>query len=921
MATSASNRAHSNGAGAAVAERSGDNGDETGGTAPAPSPSAPGAAVAEPAARLAAAEAAAAEAMSRLAAAEASAQAASEASFQAAADAQRISTDLSAVRAVVRALADCADRQTLVVTALEATRQAFGWDYSSYWAVGVDGLLRFAYEAGYVNEEFAQVTREATFAPGVGVVGRTWAARDLLFVEDLSQVNDCVRAPVASRAGVRSGVCVPVVVRGEVVGTMDFFATRALEPFPERMEALRSVAELVSQALARFDETDTAKLLARSAHTVTTVLSRLEEAESVQDAALTALATVCEMADWAYASFWELGPSDNRLHLAIDYGSVSPEFTAVSKDATFSEGAGLAGRAWYQRDVFFVDDIGQLTDCVRAAAAQRAGIGSALSMPVVVDGNVVGTMDFMSRYRVPMPPERLDTFRNIARAVSGTIKQISTTNAQAEAVSNSAAVAQVLESLSDAETTARAAEVTLGAVREAFGLAYGSAWRIGADNALHFSVESGSVSPEFARVTQSATFAEGTGICGRAWQARDLVYVEDLSKLTDCVRAPVAVGAGIRSGFALPVTLNGQIYGVLDFFATQVLRPSPARLEALRNVGQLLSQALNRIRAEEQERAAAEALDTKVNDLLAVVEAVRAGDLTKQVTVRGNDAIGQMGEGFAKVIDELRGSFTTINESAISLAGAAEELAATGTQLLANADATLAQSHEAAAGAEEVNRQSATVAAAATEMSASIQEIARNAEDAAGVATEAVNVAATTNATIRELSESSADIGKIIQVITRIAQQTNLLALNATIEAARAGAAGKGFAVVANEVKELAKQTAKATEDISAKIEAIQVSSTGAVEAIARITGIIERIAEIQASIATAVEQQTATTNEIAVNVNEAALATAQIGRNIEGVVGVADNTRAGAEQGKAAAQELSAMASDLNRLVARFTI
>src|SRR6266478_4203765 len=143
-------------------------------------------------------------------------------------------------------------------------------------------------------------------------------------------------------------------------------------------------------------------------------------------------------------------------------------------------------------------------------------------------------------------------------------------------------------------------------------------------------------------------------------------------------------------------------------------------------------------------------------------------------------------------------------------------------------------------------------------MSASIKEIAKNATEAAKVATSAVKVAETTTATISKLGESSNEIGQVIKVITSIAQQTNLLALNATIEAARAGEAGKGFAVVANEVKELAKETAKATEDISRKVAAIQGDSKKSVEAIATVTTIINQINDISSTIATAVEEQSA---------------------------------------------------------------
>ncbi|MGC4082692.1 MAG: glutamyl-tRNA reductase [Vicinamibacterales bacterium] len=238
--------------------------------------------------------------------------------------------------------------------------------------------------------------------------------------------------------------------------------------------------------------------------------------------------------------------------------------------------------------------------------------------------------------------------------------------------------------------------------------------------------------------------------------------------------------------------------------------------------------------AAERERQQAADLREKVDSLLAVVNAAAKGDLTREVSVGGADAIGQMGEALGRFIADLRSSLSTIGQSAQGLGASAEELTAVSQQMGANAEETSAQANVVSAASEEVSKNVQTVATGAEEMSASIREIAKNASEAARVAMAAVKLADSTNQTVAKLGDSSADVGKVIKVITSIAQQTNLLALNATIEAARAGEAGKGFAVVANEVKELAKETAKATEDISQKIEAIQTDTRGAVQAIER---------------------------------------------------------------------------------------
>ncbi|HVH42855.1 MAG TPA: PAS domain-containing methyl-accepting chemotaxis protein [Labilithrix sp.] len=275
---------------------------------------------------------------------------------------------------------------------------------------------------------------------------------------------------------------------------------------------------------------------------------------------------------------------------------------------------------------------------------------------------------------------------------------------------------------------------------------------------------------------------------------------------------------------------------------------------------------------------------------------------------------------FASDVTPMRQLVAAISSNAVSLGAASEELSAVSKQMASNADETSNQANGVSAATEQVDRNIQTVATGTEEMSASIREIAKNAAEAARVATTAVKVAQTTNTVVNKLGESSAGIGKVIKVITSVAQQTNLLALNATIEAARAGAAGKGFAVVANEVKELAKETAKATEDISQRIETIQADTRSAVGAIAEISDIITRINDIQNTIASAVEEQTATTNEIARNVTDAARGSASIAQNITVVANAAQGTSAGARDTDRAAAELSRMAAALQRLVGQFT-
>ena len=323
----------------------------------------------------------------------------------------------------------------------------------------------------------------------------------------------------------------------------------------------------------------------------------------------------------------------------------------------------------------------------------------------------------------------------------------------------------------------------------------------------------------------------------------------------------------------------------------------------------------------ERELKDAKILQENVDSILEVVEAAAEGNLTKEITVNGDGAIGQMGAGMKKFFNGLRLDLGKIGGNAESVSAAAEELTATSTTMSANAEETSAQAGVVAAASEEVGTNVQTVATGSEEMSASISEIANNATQAARVSAEAVEVAKRTNDTISSLGESSKEIGEVVKVITSIAEQTNLLALNATIEAARAGEAGKGFAVVANEVKELANQTAKATDEISGKVQTIQSDTGNAVLAIEEISQIINKINDISSTIASSVEEQSATTNEMSRNVAEAAKGVSEISQNITGVSTAAQETTQGSSQTRDAATELSQLATDLQSLVRKFKI
>ncbi|MEV4350492.1 methyl-accepting chemotaxis protein [Actinoplanes sp. NPDC049596] len=299
--------------------------------------------------------------------------------------------------------------------------------------------------------------------------------------------------------------------------------------------------------------------------------------------------------------------------------------------------------------------------------------------------------------------------------------------------------------------------------------------------------------------------------------------------------------------------------------------------------------------------------------------AMANGDLTATVDVKGRDEIGEMAAMLLVAQQQTREVVASVGSAAQSLAAAAEQTSVIANQISDGAATASEQARMVSSASEEVSLSVSTVAAGSEEMGSAIAEIAHSANSAAEVVGQAVNAAASANQTIGTLGESSREIGDVIRVITAIAEQTNLLALNATIEAARAGETGKGFAVVAGEVKDLAQETARATEDIARRVEAIQNDSGLAVNAIGEISEIIGHISDYTTTIASAVEEQSATTAEMNRNVNEAANATGQIN---QGITSVAENARTTAESvgdAQRSAAELSRMSNELQAAVSRF--
>jgi hypothetical protein len=502
--------------------------------------------------------------------------------------------------------------------------------------------------------------------------------------------------------------------------TLAIGAVPAAVPYPRDVEALERVVEALDDDVA--DE--------------------LEAHERI-------LHTLVDALDLAYGAAWMPGDHGDFV-IRVTGGELSATMAAAWKaDATLVAGAGYGGRALQGRRTVLMDQNSSTADCPRWAAASAAGARQGCFLPVIEGDRVTAVLEYYSRDELPFFGGRAEKWQTIGRLVAHARRSALSRAQLKENLDDRLAVTTVVGQVGQAQDEPTALRTALETVRTAFGWAYGSFWALDeTENVLRFDVESGSAGEEFRKVTLSASFAEGVGLSGRAWKRRDLIFVRDLAEVTDCVRAPAAQRAGVRSGVCFPVTAGGRVIGTMDFFVTETIDLSESRASALRNVAQLVSQRLDIIR-----RAEADAENSRA--LLATVSSLR----------------------------------------------------------------------EAAA-------------------------------DAGRVAESAVSQASSMTAEVEALGTASAAVGDVIRIIGAIADQTNLLALNATIEAARAGELGRGFAVVASEVKDLARETAGATQKVSEQVAGIQDRSRSVSAGILSTQELIGELDAVQTRIGQVLEEQ-----------------------------------------------------------------
>ena len=404
---------------------------------------------------------------------------------------------------------------------------------------------------------------------------------------------------------------------------MGLFGSRsASQPAPPRMPPrdIEALSELVTNLEGATDDASTWRIYA---------------------------STYLEFYELDYAAVWLVSGGVARLEYEV--GRLAGTLAGTSSQAASVQ------RALRDRQPVYVDESTAGND-VRAAAALRAGARAAVITPVLRGGTVLAISEFYLRHEVPVDTALLGKWAAVARLADQARVAALAAHQTRQIADDRLAVTTVVSALGHTSSSSRAIQSALDAVRTAFGWAYGSYWEIDPqDDVLRFSVESGSAGEEFRKVTLAATFAEGVGLSGRAWRARDLVFVRDIGELTDCVRAPAAQRAGVRSGVCFPISSGDHIIGTMDFFTTEYVELSESRADALRNVQQLVSQRLDIVRGAEASAANARALLDTVDRLrTATADASRVADEAVDRASAMTSDVSALGDASTAIGDVIR---------------------------------------------------------------------------------------------------------------------------------------------------------------------------------------------------------------------------------------------------------------------------
>lgn len=783
-----------------------------------------------------------------------------------------MSTESSEIEVVERinvAVASIDKPDKAIKAALDELRKSFDWTYGAFWRLDpTRDVLMFGFDSGRVKgSKFRMASQKARFVEGSGIPGRCWQKGQLHGVDTLDGVDD-PRVDPAVEAGLARCVAVPVVVEGAVTGVIEAWCSEEQPIDARQRSAFALVAQLLSQRFQRFEDLKVHKEAAENARAVNLFTYAVSEAHGVGALFRAAALAFNSAFNLRYSLLWVPSAEDpNQLVLSEEAGEAPQAVRDQVAAWRLEKGEGPVGEAWASDQIV-------IESSVEDPVLTKNGAKVSVCFPLSTEDGMVGVVQVYAFARVVVTETRRETFGALWKVLLQNLQRTHREKMMAryDPMVNGASLAMALAD--DQGEIVFVNETGMQLFQQLAGpLGLGSEGPVGCSmDALH-----GALVPDGGSLAEPERLP---------------------------VRAPFEVG---EETFMVEVKAMYDRHG--DYIGP--MATWEAITERIRNERLVEAQ---REEAKERQRR----LEQRVTELLEVVDRMQSGDLTYPVPVADGE-IGRVFSGMDHLMRELRDSMRTVGSLARTLSESSDALTEASGRVDQNAGSTLAEVSNASRGVGEVREGVSSVAAGVQQLASSVHEVAEHASEAAEVGEKAVGAAAHASEKIGRLGKSSAQIGSVVKTINTIAEQTKLLALNATIEAARAGEAGRGFAVVAGEVKNLARETAVATEDIAAQVETIQVDTREVVEAIDEIRGVIESINAMQHRIATAVEQQSSTTVEMKRVSETVAEAIGRVSENTTAVVTVAEDTASVANETRNAAEGLRTSADALERSIAKF--